>query len=598
MMASILLKAPHISQHGNVWRNDCAQGSTAIIDCAVTSDCSTINEVILKTNTGDNQFTSILGFISMLMKMGVDVVYSSTATLDLIRSKLLELKPVASLLDYRAIEAYSGFENDYAHFSVWIGFDDERQVMILDDTLSNIIEVPYHAAQKAISTPSLTNAGANRPYQAVLPKTQTAQIVTRSARRAGVNLDPFGHWNGMPDPDLLKGVKYARLPVKVSNSKGGVGNLDWQQTLDVLIPYLKRLIANGITPILIFLHQTYGEALIYPGSNNQVYNFGSMDALDWTRYMYGEVSFPGALAFNEPIIERLNRELGGANFVIQWWNEQDAQPGAEASVPIPAPIYGSMYRAFHALVKRINPLIKVITGGHLSGADGVVTYFKTSGIAVTDGIGYHAYTMGAKAVPYLKSNNIEDALRIFDRDLPTFPLWITEAGGFPEDTDLDQFYEWTAGMVTVTEARAIPFTPFPVGQLMHKMRGYIDQDKPLKDRQGRIPLNLLKRDESDIPPQEPTGELMLGFTGKLICSVYGLNFRKTAALPLDNHNLWTDAGKPIVLYSGEPIEVYIGAGSVVQADGKSWHKIRARGRDGFIAADASKTLRASVSVVL
>lgn len=563
----IQLKVPWFGQLNLGQRNMCGQACACMLVHAMTSHRPASARVVAQaTGTDDGTFTSIGELLQILRYYGIEATNSTQATLAWIRAKLAEGKPVITLVAYTLLKAITGYNYDYAHFVVVIGIDDERGTITILDPLTRRHDIPTSVFETAISTPSKYSAtGTNYPFQAVVPKTLTAEIETPMAKLAGVNLAPFSHANGMPNPDLLTGIKYARLPVNISNSRGGHGNLDWNQTLDVLMPYLKALIERNVTPVLIMLHQSYGEAVTYPHTGASAYNWSAMYSRpeEWTRFMQGERDLPGFLAFCEPVLRRLNTELSG-RFIVQFWNEQDAPTGAVASVPIPAASYGAMYRDFYAMVKRVNSNLKCITGGHLGGAGDVVKYVKTAMIPQNDGIGFHPYTLGARAYPNLKQHDLEPALDLLRSGLPGYSLWITEACGYPLGVNYTQFYDAVKAFVAVTEARGLPCMIYPGGDGMHGMKGFWNNNVVNRDAQGRAPLDLLKGAAVSEPPTQPPpapeyGEIQ--HTGEFVLV--------PDSTPLNVRNRPSTSGTSVIgsLTTGVAVTVY---SARVIANGYTW----------------------------
>lgn len=227
----------------------------------------------------------------------------------------------------------------------------------------------------------------------------------------GVNLDRH-NTSGWPPISELRGTQYARFVYNVSRTQHRpYGNTDLGVTRSLYEAGIHAMLAQGITPLLVITHQTYGEA--------QGFNWDWMSRDDWKRLSLAQANMAREIA----------RTYAGHEIVYQIMNEQDAAPGATRSVPVPAREYGWLLERVATEIWLGDPSARVITGGMNSGPDSAAAYTETmlaNSVIEPSGLAYHPYgTHGGdgRFAPYGHVSHILDALAKFN-----LPLWFTEMG--------------------------------------------------------------------------------------------------------------------------------------------------------------------------
>jgi hypothetical protein len=460
------LNVPHISQQGNATRNDCAQASATAIVNAVTAHKPTLNQLIAATNSGGDNFTTISGLMAMCAQYGAVMIYSNAANLDWYKTQLDDGRPCIALLDYRPLIAVTGYNYRYAHFAPVVGYDDARQMVTVLDPLTKVVDVPYAIFEAAISTPSQTLGNPNPAYLGLATKSLKAEVI---AMLGGFNLDLMGHADGAPAPALLRGTQYARFPFNVSKARkdGSAGNTDLAYAFNHYDGYINALKANSITPVVVLGHEVYGEGAGF--------NWEGMSSGDWQRLIANYTNMVNAIA----------RHYAGKGIVWQVWNEQDADPGAEASVPVPAPVYGELFRAAYVAIKNVDTSGKVITGGHMQGAGRVVDYLKLSKTtSVADAEAFHPYVKTADGFPFEKYDSLEGYIRDIQRQIGTKSMWFTEFGGIRSNPPFERIIAYAKAFLNVTRPRGIPALWFAIADGMHGCAGALSGGTVKVDKYG------------------------------------------------------------------------------------------------------------------
>jgi hypothetical protein len=405
-MVAVKLKVPHVSQQGNKYWNDCGPGSGAAMVCSVpVPRCPTIDEVIVENGATDGKFTTIGGLMAMCAKYGVKMAYSGDADLDWYKQQIANGHPCIALLDYRPLIPFTKYNYEYAHFSPITGFDDEREMVTVLDTLTRPVEIPYSTFIEAISTPSPTLGKPNWPYQAITTEALRAQFA-ENAVRGGANLDLY-HPLGSPAVSRLGNLTDVRMEFNMSRIHGGHGSLDRAAALAKYIPKLQELRAAGKRIWMDINHLLYGEGAGYVWE--QLY------ANDQQFYAYADE----LVRQSEPIVMSL------APYVLDWliWNEPDTKPeNRRAAVPLKPHQYGYLFKKMSAMIRRVQANARVWVGEFVSGAggnEGCIQYLKDSGIQPSEyyGISVHPYD-------YI---NFEDYCWLWRR-FTNKPMAVTEFG--------------------------------------------------------------------------------------------------------------------------------------------------------------------------
>ncbi len=230
----------------------------------------------------------------------------------------------------------------------------------------------------------------------------------------GVNLDVV-HPLGAPNPERLGKMGVVRMAYDISQN---TGSTDLNAAFNRYNPYLERLARAGKKTILVFDHQTYGEA--------QGFNWANMSSEEWFTLIERYVSF----------VKQVVQRFAGRNLIAayQIWNEQDAEPNAQASVPVPASVYARMLAESIRAIRGIDSTTPIITGGHKSGPANGVAYLQETLRNIPngtrpDGVAIHPYGRGAEpGLPFAPFGTVEESIGKYGRAVPDLPLWITEFG--------------------------------------------------------------------------------------------------------------------------------------------------------------------------
>lgn len=246
----------------------------------------------------------------------------------------------------------------------------------------------------------------------------SAELIDR-ARLTGVNLD-LNHPLGRPAPARLGNIGWVRFVYNVSYNpqNNTYGSTDLNRAYSRYRPFIEQYARAGYKVILVLTHQTYGEGAGF--------EWGVMDSAQW-RLLTGRFA-------------QMAREIAGQYagqdlvYAYQIWNEQDAAPGSNASVPMPAGNYAFLLSESLNAIRAVDLRARLLTGGHMSGPWAGANYVRTVLRALPpgvlpDGIAIHPYGRGATpGLPYAPFGHIDDELTSYRDVLPGKPLWITEWG--------------------------------------------------------------------------------------------------------------------------------------------------------------------------
>lgn len=256
--------------------------------------------------------------------------------------------------------------------------------------------------------------------------TATTREQTTGFNLTGMNLDLL-HLLGRPAPGRLNGIGWVRLPYKATPSQGFASIEAAHMFYE---PRLKAYADAGYRVIVILTHQTYGE-----GGG---FNWDSMyrdDRARWNDYIPRFVEAVRSVA----------RRYAGKNIVsaYQIWNEQDTPFGhGLAAVPMQAEDYARLLTESVRAIRSIDPSVKIITGGHITGPTNGSAYARETLARMPaelhpDGIACHSYGRGApdSSPRYTSFGPIGDDINTYEALLPGKPVWITEWGvlDMPDD---------------------------------------------------------------------------------------------------------------------------------------------------------------------
>ncbi|MBC6954627.1 MAG: M23 family metallopeptidase [Chloroflexi bacterium] len=234
----------------------------------------------------------------------------------------------------------------------------------------------------------------------------------------GMNLDRY-HPLGTPSATPLRYLGWVRLLYNLSYNpdNGTYGNNDLAATFNRYLPVLQQYATSGNKIILIFNHQTYGEA--------RGYVWGQMSPAQWDDLIASFVFY----------VRQIAQQFASLNLIYayQIWNEQDSPPTNQAAVPIPASVYAKLLTESIRAIRAVDSKAKIITGGHITGPELGVSYARAvvallPNDAIPDGIGVHPYGTGPADSPFSIFGSINNAIQKWSGVLPNTPLWITEWG--------------------------------------------------------------------------------------------------------------------------------------------------------------------------
>lgn len=373
--------------------NACGPATLKPVICALTPHCPRVEDI----PWSDKTFTSVDEMIDIGEYYGLELVWKRPITLTWIREQIGKGIPVTLLVRYSVINPPHSFDGN--HWITARGFDENR--FLIND--------PLRTESVWISGTTLENAmsqtiGSASTFLAVYP--------TRglSMYKPGVNVDPTHHNPfAYPPPALLPGMEYVRFAFRTPRNNQ---QIDLPAAFALYDPYLAKLDAAGVKPIIVLTHQTYGEGMGYPP-------WHQMTEAEWLYYFNPFAETCGQIAAH----------YAGRQYTFQVWNQQDAPVGFEDSVGLNPALYGTLYRLAKQRIKAADPAAKVITGGFLGGAGAVVNYYNAANLStVAEGIAVHPYGQAPRAYDEFKVHGyIEDYLSVL-RSGVTAPIWITEHG--------------------------------------------------------------------------------------------------------------------------------------------------------------------------
>ncbi|MBK8135216.1 MAG: M23 family metallopeptidase [Chloroflexi bacterium] len=234
----------------------------------------------------------------------------------------------------------------------------------------------------------------------------------------GINLDRF-HPLGTPAAAPLANLGWVRLLYNLSYNpdNNSYGNTDLNATYARYLPIFQRYANNGNKLIVIFNHQTYGEA--------KGYVWDQMSSGQWDDLITSFVFYVRQIA--------QQWASSGLVYAYQIWNEQDSPPTNQSAVPVPAGVYAKMFTQTIRAIRAVDSKAKVITGGHVTGNALGVNYARAALgqiplDATPDGIGVHPYMTGPMDSPFSIFGTINAAIQAWSGVLPNKPLWLTEWG--------------------------------------------------------------------------------------------------------------------------------------------------------------------------
>ncbi|MBI1281912.1 MAG: TIR domain-containing protein [Anaerolineaceae bacterium] len=253
----------------------------------------------------------------------------------------------------------------------------------------------------------------------------------------GVNINPRSQVD-TPEPSLLGRITWVRFVYDVSM---GTGNQDLTKAYNFYDPIIQKYADAGYKVMLIFTHQTFGEGAGY--------NWSEMDDKKWTEYVG---SFAAACT-------NIADHYKDKNMVssYQIWNEQDANSGALASIPIPPKSYSDMLTEAIRSVRDTDKQAIVLSGGLVTGPSSGASYIrdvasKSSPDTRQDGIAIHPYGRGVLGSIYANFGSITEYVQNVERVFPNVAVWFTEWGVLERQneaaSDIAQFASGTVDLLT------------------------------------------------------------------------------------------------------------------------------------------------------
>ena len=301
-----------------------------------------------------------------------------------------------------------------------IAFDIVAQVNV-DDALETLephgrtlMKVGRDGEWLNIRTPNGTSG-----YTAAWFLNAVAPELMDRTRLTGVNLD-YAHRLGKPSPNRLGRLGWVRFAYNVSYNPANntFGNTDLTAAYNRFNPFIEQYARAGYQVMLVLTHQTYGEGAGF--------NWNQMDNNRWHTLTMRFVEMAGKIA----------KQYAGRNMVhaYQIWNEQDAPPGASASVAMPPGNYAFMLGESIRTIRAADSKVKIITGGHTGGPTNGGNYAAATLNAMppgitADGIAFHPYGRGIRPDdPYSFFGHIDESINRYGALMRSKPLWITEWG--------------------------------------------------------------------------------------------------------------------------------------------------------------------------
>jgi hypothetical protein len=293
----------------------------------------------------------------------------------------------------------------------------------------------------------------------------------------GMNLDLL-HRLGKPAPERLRGLGWVRFPYSVSMERGST---DLNAAYNFYAPFIDRYAKAGLKVILVLTHQTYGEGagFVWP----------QMDTGRWRQLTARYADFASQIA----------RRFAGRNQIAayQIWNEQDTPPNiAQAAVPMPPADYGFLLSESIKAIRAADPLVRIITGGHISGPGNGANYCRQALSVMPagtrpDGIACHSYGRGDPANRYSGFGPIDEDIESYGSILPGAPVWITEFGVLDRWNDpavdiADYATSFVSRVKRLYAARTAAAVWYAWADTMHNGYGLVDRNdqpkQPLMDR--------------------------------------------------------------------------------------------------------------------
>lgn len=290
-----------------------------------------------------------------------------------------------------------------------------------------------------------------------------------SVAQRGINIDLNA---ADTSPDDLSPFRYCRFTYDLSQNTGNE-NFNKVAAFDAKI---EHYIAQGVTPIVVFNHEFYGEG----------------------KFVWGTMQddSPGSLAKWDQLINRFSELLAvvaerfGDRIVYEIWNEPDQK--SVAAVQIPAAAFGKMLDKALDTILAFAPKAQVIVGGLVSGQP---SYWKATQDHMQNahqlaGIGLHPYGRGGRGKPaeFEDNGTIHGLLNVYHESVVQ-KFWLTEWGVLgdatssnPPDVSEDSMCKYLKRFLTAAERdpRIKATVYFPLKDGMHNGYGLSCKDNTPK----------------------------------------------------------------------------------------------------------------------
>lgn len=269
----------------------------------------------------------------------------------------------------------------------------------------------------------LRTPGGLEGYSAAWYLAATTREIMATLNNTGMNIDLL-HPLGKPRAERMAGLGWLRFPYKSAAFN------DMNSAHVYYDAFMRQYAAAGFKQMVILTHQTYGE-----GAGYHWPSMYSDNRARWNDYIPQFVER----------VRNIAQRYAGRNMVdvYQIWNEQDTPPAsAEAAVPIRPEDYARLLTETIRAIRAIDPVAKIITGGHMSGPENGGAYARATIAAMPsdvrpDGIACHSYGRGApgSSPRYSIYGLIDDDIITYGNVLPGKPVWITEFGVLDRPND-------------------------------------------------------------------------------------------------------------------------------------------------------------------
>lgn len=229
-------------------------------------------------------------------------------------------------------------------------------------------------------------------------------LASTTALKVGVNIDPHNPVSRVP-MSTLRPLHYARFAYAAQTR-------EVEDQFSLYDAVVSDCANNGVTPIIVLTHQTWGEGRGY----------------DWTRMTNDVDAWRGFTTQWLPAVLKVVQRYRDFPIIWQVWNEGDS--ASEAAVGLPAEAYAHMLDVTVPSIRRVSPTAQVISQGHVSGK---LPYWQSvmrfsSAARQLNGLALHPYGVsGQRGGAFGIHGNVVDFVRTW-RTITALPLYFTEFG--------------------------------------------------------------------------------------------------------------------------------------------------------------------------